>query len=215
MVDDDVVPRAAVAVTTVQAWRASVGEGDDVVVVELGIEGGEVPPLLVPLEAVPGLAAVLLQAAGADTALGAGSELPDGPDEEPAEVEPIPVLPPGSPWAALVDAERIRADQLARATLPTSPGAYAWFRRGVPIHLGRAVGKRGLRARIGGDALRGDTDLSRSPFRAAVAEHLGFGLDAWIDGCTVAWLRQATPTQATHLEATLRAGHDPSLDALG
>ncbi|QXC59160.1 hypothetical protein KSP35_12135 [Aquihabitans sp. G128] len=225
MADDEALTRAAVPVTTVEAWRAEVA-GDAVVVLELGIEGDVLPPLLVPIDAVAGLAAVLLQAAGADTGLAAG------PAAAGAGAEPLPELPTGSPWATLVAADRVQADQLARATLPTGPGAYAWFRGGVPIHLGRAVGKRGLRARVGGDALRGDADLTRSPFRAAVAEHLGFGLDAegglahldpddvarldaWIDGCAVAWIRTATTTQATHLEATLRTVHDPALDALG
>ncbi|CAN5545899.1 hypothetical protein BH10ACT1_BH10ACT1_42980 [soil metagenome] len=248
MADDDVLPAAALPVTTVQAWRAHVGQGPgggepagevlgDVVVLELGVEGATLPPLLVPLGSVAGLAAVLLQAAGIDvgsTGPGAAPARPGGSDGGPdpeLDADPIAALPDGSPWAALVAAERVRADELSRSTLPSGPGAYVWFRQGIPIHLGRAVGKRGLRARIGGDALQGDADLSRSPFRAAVADHLGFGLDdegglahldpkevarldAWIAGCRVAWLRAATPAQATHLEATLRTDHDPALDSL-
>lgn len=266
----------AVGVTSVQAWRGTfAGEPEpdgtpftfDAVVIEFGIDVGTIPPLFVPVEAVAGLAEVLLEAAdgpNATTTLqgidgdGEGDEEADEDDGEHLADDPVPlgrnegraplaVVPPpeadgvaeqgaddepaplgGDEWARLLLQPRLAPPELERAGLPSRPGAYAWFRDDVPVHLGRATGKRGLRARIGSDHLLSDADLSRSPFRRAVAEHLGLvvdvadgralvgpdgavAIDAWIGGCTVAWLACATPDIALDLEAALAAEHRPAL----
>lgn len=266
----------AVGVTSVQAWRGTFA-GDpepdgtpftfDAVVIEFGIDVGAIPPLFVPVEAVPGLADVLLEAAAGPNATttlqgidgdGEGDEdlddgehladdpVPLGPDDRthlaavpepeaddelrshPEGDEPAgSVAVGGEEWARLLAQPRLAPADLDRAGLPSRPGVYAWFRQGVPVHLGRATGKRGLRARVGGDHLLSDADLSRSPFRRAVAAHLGLpveeadgralvgpegavAIDDWIASCAVAWLACATPDIAIDLEAALAAEHRPA-----
>lgn len=203
-------------VEAVSAWRGrfadpgrSGGDGLDAVVVEFRAVGGDVPPLIVPAAAVSHVARVLFEAARSETR-------PVATAEPPARIG-------GPQWARLLAEPRHRAAD--PSTIPASPGVYAWFRDGVPVYLGRAKSKRGLRARVGADQLAADTDVGRTGFRRAVAEHLGLPLheplDAaglartndWIAACEVAWIACATSTEALELEAALRAEHDHDIAA--
>ena len=80
----------AVGVTSIHAWRgrfAGDPEPDgstapfDAVVLEFGVDVGDLPPLIVPLDAVAGLAAVIVQAASLDADLAVDDEEPLTDDE--------------------------------------------------------------------------------------------------------------------------------------
>lgn len=224
----DPTSEAAVHLASVQAWRAQIPGADgvtDAVVLALVVDGPPLPPIVVPVEAVAGLAGVLLGAAGVDLGPGGPGDPTAVPVAPPAAADPVG----GAAWGPLL-APRATVDGLDRSAVPGGPGVYAWLRDGTPVHLAKAIGRRGLRAAVGGDALRGDPDLGRRPFRASVADRLGLGggagtdrlspaeveqLDAWIAGCEVAWVATPDPAAAVALEAALRAEHDPARGPVG
>ena len=201
-----------IVVSSVTAWRGRFADGTpdglDAVVVEFQARGASVPPLAVPVGALSHLARVLFEAGRAETEAVA-----------PEPVDPLPSVG-GPAWADLLAQPRHGADDLD--DLPASPGVYAWLREGVPVYLGRAKSKRGLRSRIGADRLETETEIDRTGFRRAVAAHLGLSVDqrldpdglaavnGWIAGCEVVWQAHPTTSAAMAAEARLRAEHDQS-----
>ncbi len=211
-------------VTSVQAWRSRIGgdgAGDadalDAVVIEFGVDGASVPPLVVPTSSIARLAAVLLDAAESETRSLPAAEAPAGRG------------PTGPAWDRLRAAPRHLAADVPDLDVPKAPGVYAWFCDGVPVHLGRAKSKRGLRARISGDHLPEEALVPDGSFRARVAAHLGCSvvvgddgrprvapedlgrLNAWIACCEVAWIACDAASQAIDLEAELLAEGAPDL----
>lgn len=195
-------------VSSVTAWRGRFADGSaeglDAVVVEFDAEGGTVPPLAVPVDALSHLARALFEAGRTET-------------EAVAPAATASVIG-GPAWAALLAGPRRPARDLG--DIPPAPGVYAWLRDGVPVYLGRAKAKRGLRSRIGYDRLETEADLGRTGFRRAVAEHLGLPVDrrlddaglaavnGWIAGCEVVWQAHPSSDSAMAAEAALRAEHD-------
>lgn len=201
-----------VVVSSVTAWRGRFADGTpdglDAVVVEFEGDGASIPPLAVPVDALSHLARVLFEAGRAETETVA-----------PQPVDPLPWVG-GPAWAELLTQPRHGADDLDG--LPASPGVYAWLREGVPVYLGRAKSKRGLRSRIGADRLETETEVGRTGFRRAVAAHLGLSVDqpldpdglaavnGWIAACEVVWRAHPSTSEAMAAEARLRAEHDQS-----
>ncbi len=201
-----------VVVSSVTAWRGRFADGTpdglDAVVVEFEGDGASIPPVAIPVGALSHLARVLFEAGRAETETVA-----------PEPVDPLPSVG-GPAWADLLAQPRHGADDLD--DLPASPGVYAWLREGVPVYLGRAKSKRGLRSRIGADRLETETEIDRTGFRRAVAAHLGLSVDqrldpdglaavnGWIAGCEVVWQAHPSTSEAMAAEARLRAEHDQS-----
>ncbi len=116
------------------------------------------------------------------------------------------------------------------ATLPATPGVYALYRGAEPVYLGLAVVHGGIRRRLR-DHLDTRLDLSRSPFRRGVAEHLGLAadrggklrpqlmtpelqdaVDEWVATCELAWLEASNSEDARTLEQQLLAERKPPLN---
>ena len=133
-------------------------------------------------------------------------------------------------WRRMNSQLRHRAAELSRPDVPTMLGVYAWYRDGVPVYSGRAIGEAGLQERIWGNHLKRGTDLSRSSFRRNVCEHLGIAptsrtrlrptvltaedvepVNAWIRDCEVAWIACVSSTEAARLEQTLHGEWMPPL----
>ncbi len=130
-------------------------------------------------------------------------------------------------WKDMDAAPRHRPADLTRASVPTDPGVYAWYRRGKRMYVGKADS---LRARVWGNHLGQSRRIAGSAFRRNVAEHLGYGtpadikerrvkltdeqlagLRSWIFGCRVTWLTCATIAEARALEVALKLEHMPPL----
>ena len=79
----------------------------------------------------------------------------------------------GNLWQRMNNQPRRSAASIARNDVPAQPGVYAWYRDGVAVYSGRALGAEGLKGRIWGNHLKTGEDLSRSSFRRNVCEHLG------------------------------------------
>ncbi len=140
------------------------------------------------------------------------------------------VMPGGELWELIDARPRSRAADLSKADIPPAFGVYAWYREGVPVYSGRALGADGLRARIWKNHLGTHHDLSRSSFRRNVCEHLGIAatdrtrlrptvmtpeeiapVNAWIRECEVAWIEFATDNEAKEFEKSLHAEWLPPL----
>ena len=125
---------------------------------------------------------------------------------------------------------RVRVPDVDFATLPTTPGVYAFYRDGVPVYVGVAAGKGGLRRRLQREHLDVRLDLSRSAFRRNVAEHLRVAtiaqaklrptvmtaeqvdaVNAWIAGCEVGWMEASSAAHARLMEGELKAERRPLL----
>ena len=90
---EDPIGGRAVHLASVQAWRAELpGDGgpQHAVVLALAADDVELPPIVVPIEAVAGLVSVLLRAAGLDL---------DLPSSDPSDGHGITVG--ASAWARL------------------------------------------------------------------------------------------------------------------
>jgi hypothetical protein len=51
-------------------------------------------------------------------------------------------------WQRMNDQPRRAAASITGKDVPTRPGIYAWYRKGKPVYLGRALGGDGLHGRI-------------------------------------------------------------------
>ncbi len=130
-------------------------------------------------------------------------------------------------WSEMDSAARRMGCIMTRDVVPDEPGAYAWYRDGKRMYVGKA---ESLRDRVWGNHLGQSKAPTGSAFRRNVAEHLGYGtsaaiksrevelstsqlaeLRAWIEGCEVAWLTCATKEEAIELEAKLKAEFKPPL----
>ena len=117
---------------------------------------------------------------------------------------------------------RRQAANLSRRDVPTTPGAYAWYRDGEAVYAGRAIGADGLRERVWSTHLKRGRDLSRSSFRRNVCDLLGIApttttrirpsvmtpeevepVNVWIRECSVAWIECGSVTEARRLEKAL------------
>lgn len=133
----------------------------------------------------------------------------------------------GPLWDRMDAQPRLRASVLRAIDVPTSPGVYAWYRRGRAVYVGKA---NGLRDRAWTSHLGQSRTLGRSAFRRNVAEHLGFGaandikekrvrptpeqlaeVRAWIVGCSVAWIECETGAAAKRLEGDMKLEWLPPL----
>lgn len=118
---------------------------------------------------------------------------------------------------------------LSLAAVPTDPGAYAFYRDGSAVYVGRAVTATGLRSRLRTHTATG-VDLSHSSFRRNVAEHLGVAstsvtrrrppelspadvdpVNAWIRACDVRWMTAPSVEAAKRLEDHLKLEAKPPL----
>jgi len=136
----------------------------------------------------------------------------------------------GPLWSQMNARPRKRARDISGSDVPTAPGVYAWYRAGVPVYVGRAIGQEGLRGRVWKDHLQTGDDLSRSSFRRNVCEHLGVAptsrtrlrptvmtaadvvpVNEWISGCEVAWITCASDDEARALEDDIKMECRPLL----
>ncbi len=125
---------------------------------------------------------------------------------------------------------RHQASDLRAADVPDQPGVYAWYHDGEAVYAGRALGRIGLRERIGKNHLGRGADLSRSSFRRDVCEYLGIApttvskrrptqlsaaqvepVNQWIRECQVSWIVCDTADMARALEKSLLAEWMPPL----
>ncbi len=125
---------------------------------------------------------------------------------------------------------RRRATTIHRHTVPTEPGAYAWYLGPDPVYVGKADD---LRARVWGQHLSKAPALGSSAFRRNVAEHLGIAaaqeitsgaykasrddldqIREFIESCELAWLVTETPDAAVALETALKQEWTPPLTKL-
>lgn len=139
----------------------------------------------------------------------------------------------GTRWELFNARPRRHAGTLQREDVPGAPGVYAFYRDGIPVYVGRALGRDGLRGRLLGNHLRTTPDLSRSTLRRSVAAELGVATRAeaaarparrtreqvepvndWLAACEVAWVERATALQAAELEEALRVEWMPRLNKL-
>lgn len=102
-------------------------------------------------------------------------------------------------------------------TAPREPGVYIWWRDGEPVYLGKAAILRGrlsthrrtstrpsqstLRATIGALVTDQPRKVLREKGRYVEAEALL--IDAYLDGCELAWVTTETPADAAILERSL------------
>ena len=130
-------------------------------------------------------------------------------------------------WSAMDARPRIVVRRLAEADLPVAAGAYAFYRDGVRIYVGKAGS---LRARVWGNHCGRGVVLTGSALRRNVAEHLGIAsaadikarrriltseeavrVRAWLDDCQLAWIITSSETAALELEVHLKREHRPPL----
>jgi hypothetical protein len=135
-------------------------------------------------------------------------------------------------WAVASNIVRHAVETMDRASIPSAPGIYIWFRSGEPVYIGEARGRRGLRQRLRAHLTTG-VDLSRSTLRASVAvAELGLEraearrrpsvmttrqvevVNNWLAGCEIGWIECSTGTDAHNLEAALRSEWLPPLNRL-
>lgn len=117
---------------------------------------------------------------------------------------------------------------MAATDIPLEPGVLVFFDEEVPVFVGEAVGKRGLRGRMSAHRANG-TNLSSSTLRASVAvEVLGVSrwtarqrpsvlLQSMVDDVNevmadfeVGWLVCATPEEAHDLKRRLWSHYKPT-----
>jgi hypothetical protein len=137
----------------------------------------------------------------------------------------------GPRWEVLNRRPRHRAGGLQRQDVPSAPGVYVFYRDGVPVYVGRAGARGGLRRRLLSNHLSRSADLSRSTLRRSVAAELGVAtragaavrptgltgeqvapVNAWLAACEVAWVECADANHAAELEETLRVEWLPRLN---
>lgn len=138
---------------------------------------------------------------------------------------------PMKSWNEMNSVARHPALMIGRDTIPSLPGVYAWYRGGVPVYVGKATGRQGLRQRVWRNHLaRGRGAIAGSAFRRNIAETLGFGsakaikqnpallsdeqvreINTWVAGCELAWHPVGTTAAALALEAALKSERLPSL----
>ena len=134
-------------------------------------------------------------------------------------------------WTQMNDATRHAASLVTRSDIPRQPGVYAWYRDGIPVYVGKATGREGLRQRAWSNHMaRGRGAMSGSAFRRNVAEYLGFAaagaiktntsilsdaevseVNSWIRDCHLAWVETSTAASAVALESALKAERLPLL----
>jgi hypothetical protein len=117
---------------------------------------------------------------------------------------------------------------LNKADIPTDPGVYSFFRKGMPIYVGKALS---LQDRIWTKHLSRSRSMHTSAFRRNVADdefgiakaddiyHRRYRLSAdelarvrsWIEGCEVAWISRPSEPDAVALETVMKAEWLPPL----
>ena len=131
------------------------------------------------------------------------------------------------PWTAVPAPTFTPAASITLQEIPSSPGIYAWARDGKVVYVGVAASGGGLRSRIR-THLGTSTDLSRSAFRRAVAEHLlgitsrkqlrtldvkdAAVVNSWVRECSLGWIESARADEARALAERLLAQHRPLLN---
>lgn len=133
-------------------------------------------------------------------------------------------------WEEMNARPRRSGSSLMSADVPKTVGVYAWYRDGLAIYAGRAVGAKGLNERVWKNHLANGPDLSRSSFRRNVCDHLGIAntavsrirptrlsatdvepINAWIRDCEVAWIEFDSVEEAKGYELDLLAEWMPLL----
>ena len=133
------------------------------------------------------------------------------------------------PWTAVSAPAFTPVAAITLHDIPSAPGVYAWARNGKVVYLGVAASGGGLRSRIR-THLGTSTDLSRSAFRRAVAEHVlntpGTArkrvrtldvkdvavVNTWVSECSLGWIETARADEARRLEERLLTQHRPLLN---
>jgi len=124
---------------------------------------------------------------------------------------------------------RLGAD-LSKLDVPTAPGVYAWYRDGVAIYSGRAIGKMGLQGRTWGNHLKTGADFLAHRFAGTCASTSAFAptstttirptlmtdadvppVNAWIRECWLAWIVFPVDAEAVDFEKALHAEWLPPL----
>lgn len=129
-------------------------------------------------------------------------------------------------WASMDS--RPRASILRLGNVPRSYGVYAFYRADARVYVGRAASAGGLEKRLNMHLNR-SADLSWSAFRRNVAEQFGIPtsqtrphkdclssaqlgrVNAWVDGCEVAWIETDSVEGAKKLEKRLKSEFMPPL----
>ena len=137
----------------------------------------------------------------------------------------------GRLWTTMDTQVRRRATAVTGPRMvPNTPGVYAWYREGVAVYVGRAIGRNGLQGRVWKDHLRTGSNLSRSSFRRNVCNHLGIAstartrirptvmtpaevapVNTWVSECEVSWIECKSDREASDLEARMKAEWKPPL----
>ena len=130
-------------------------------------------------------------------------------------------------WSDMHRCPRITMAKLDKAAIPTSAGAYALYRSGEPMYVGKA---KCLRDRIWENHSGRGLGMGTSALRRNIAEHLGIAkasdikvgrhrvtlaeaaqVRAWLDDCEIAWRECAGEAEAKKLEDEMKAEHKPLL----
>ncbi|WP_420826040.1 GIY-YIG nuclease family protein [Microbacterium excoecariae] len=130
-------------------------------------------------------------------------------------------------WDDVLTQPRRPAGDLRRTDIPDGPGAYAWFRNGACVYLGKASD---LRSRLS-THLGKSLDLNRSTLRSWVAvRELGVTraytrrrptvmtssevavVTGWIRSCDVAWVTTDSKEDDARLESKLLAAWRPPIN---
>ncbi|MFE5670923.1 hypothetical protein ACFQ58_04845 [Agromyces sp. NPDC056523] len=143
-----------------------------------------------------------------------------------------PWLVAGGAWERLMKVRRKRLGSVATASIPLGPGVLVLFDGSMPVFVGEAIGKRGLRGRIQQHRATG-TNLSSSTLRASVAVDV-LGVSRWtarqrpsvlpgdmieevnevVAELRVGWIECATPDEARELKGELWAEYKPEYNIL-
>lgn len=130
-------------------------------------------------------------------------------------------------WEAMSSRPRHRCGELTQADLPTAPGAYAFYRDGEAVYVGKAAN---LQARLWTNHLRRGASMTNSALRRNVANELGIARAAdikarrytttaadaarvseWLGACELSWLECGSESEAAQLEAALKRELKPRL----
>lgn len=133
----------------------------------------------------------------------------------------------GPLWSTMSERPRRPMATLVADDVPDLPGAYALFRGGNRVYVGKAGS---LRERVWGNHSGRGAAMTGSALRRNVAAHLGIASAAdikarryqptaaeveavrdWLDGCEIAWWTCASDAEALALETDLKTEYQPLL----